>query len=202
MAINNADAGRRISCDDGKPLRSRWLLLLAALLLLGFFAVTPAQAADARGGDQVVIGRDEVINDDLYVAGNTVTIDGTVKGDVVAVFLLRQQDQASPTRANVAALLNRVCPGRSIAATWLMRRAVRRPVASASVACRSSALCRLSISSAATSPARAIATASPFRCWMLLPTYPCSGVRRWYLPGDLGVASQHPLLQLDSPEDY
>jgi len=68
-----------------QTLRSRWLLILAALLLIGFFAVTPARAADTRGGDQVVIGRDEVINDDLYVAGNTVTIDGTIKGDMVAV---------------------------------------------------------------------------------------------------------------------
>jgi cytoskeletal protein CcmA (bactofilin family) len=66
-------------------LRSRWLLILAALLLLGFVAATPARAADARGGNQVVIGREEVINDDLYVAGNTVTIDGAVKGDLVAV---------------------------------------------------------------------------------------------------------------------
>jgi cytoskeletal protein CcmA (bactofilin family) len=53
------------------------------LLLLGLFAV-PARAAETRGGEQVVIGRDEIISDDLYVAANTVTIDGTVKGDVVA----------------------------------------------------------------------------------------------------------------------
>ncbi len=64
--------------------RSRWLLLLGMLvLLLGLFAV-PARAAETRGGEQVVIGRDEIIGDDLYVAANTVTIDGTVKGDVVA----------------------------------------------------------------------------------------------------------------------
>jgi cytoskeletal protein CcmA (bactofilin family) len=44
----------------------------------------PARAAETRGGQQVVIGRNEVITDDLYVAGSTVTIDGTVKGDVVA----------------------------------------------------------------------------------------------------------------------
>jgi cytoskeletal protein CcmA (bactofilin family) len=64
--------------------RGRWLLLLGMLvLLLGLFAV-PARAAETRGGEQVVIARDEIISDDLYVAANTVTIDGTVKGDVVA----------------------------------------------------------------------------------------------------------------------
>lgn len=66
-----------------RALRSRWLLVFTALLLVGFFAATPARAAEGRGGDRIVIGRDEVINDDLYVAGNTVTIDGTVKGDIV-----------------------------------------------------------------------------------------------------------------------
>jgi cytoskeletal protein CcmA (bactofilin family) len=65
--------------------RNRKLLILAMLvLLIGLFAA-PVSAADTRGGEQVLIGREEVINDDLYVAANTVTIDGTVKGDVVAV---------------------------------------------------------------------------------------------------------------------
>jgi hypothetical protein len=53
------------------------------VLVIGLFAA-PVSAADTRGGEQVVIGREEVINDDLYVAASTVTIDGTVKGDVVA----------------------------------------------------------------------------------------------------------------------
>jgi cytoskeletal protein CcmA (bactofilin family) len=52
------------------------------VLVIGLFAA-PVHAADTRGGEQVVIGREEVIDDDLYVAANTVTIDGTVKGDVV-----------------------------------------------------------------------------------------------------------------------
>jgi cytoskeletal protein CcmA (bactofilin family) len=64
--------------------RGRWLLLLGmVVLLLGLFVV-PARAAETRGGELVVIARDEIISDDLYVAANTVTIDGTVKGDVVA----------------------------------------------------------------------------------------------------------------------
>jgi cytoskeletal protein CcmA (bactofilin family) len=65
--------------------RIRPLIIVAALLaLVGLFAPAPARAADTRGGDQIVIGRDEVVTDDLYLVGNTVTIDGTVKGDLVA----------------------------------------------------------------------------------------------------------------------
>lgn len=40
---------------------------------------------DARSGDRVVIGPDEVIDDDLYVAANEVIVDGTINGDLVAV---------------------------------------------------------------------------------------------------------------------
>lgn len=64
--------------------RGRWLLMLAVLLLVGLFAAVPARAAETRGGNQVVIGRNEIITDDLYVAGSSVTIDGIVKGDLVA----------------------------------------------------------------------------------------------------------------------
>ena len=67
------------------PMRIRPLIIVAALLaLVGLFAAAPARAADTRGGDQIVIGRDEVVADDLYLVGNSVTIDGTVKGDLVA----------------------------------------------------------------------------------------------------------------------
>ena len=65
--------------------RIRPLIIVAVLLaLVSLFAAAPARAADPRGGDQIVIGRDEVVADDLYLVGNSVTIDGTVKGDLVA----------------------------------------------------------------------------------------------------------------------
>ncbi len=54
------------------------------LTLLIFSFATPALAFDGRGGDTVTVPANEVVNDDLYVAGETITIDGTVKGDVVA----------------------------------------------------------------------------------------------------------------------
>ena len=58
------------------------VFILAALLVLTF--ITPAQAFDSRGGDRVVIGSDEVINDALYVGSEVFVLDGTVNGDVIA----------------------------------------------------------------------------------------------------------------------
>ncbi|MEZ6096186.1 MAG: hypothetical protein R3C03_18500 [Pirellulaceae bacterium] len=38
--------------------------------------------AEVRHGDEVVIGKDEVIDDDLYVFAQKVTVLGTIKGDL------------------------------------------------------------------------------------------------------------------------
>jgi cytoskeletal protein CcmA (bactofilin family) len=43
-----------------------------------------AHGAEIRSGEKVVIGKDEIIKDDLYVFGGQITIDGTVEGDVIA----------------------------------------------------------------------------------------------------------------------
>lgn len=60
-------------------------VLLAATLvgILAFGFVAPALALDGRESDNVVISASEVVNDDLYIAAETLVIDGTVKGDVV-----------------------------------------------------------------------------------------------------------------------
>ncbi|HET9222673.1 MAG TPA: polymer-forming cytoskeletal protein [Roseiflexaceae bacterium] len=63
----------------------RWGLILALLALIALFAASPTHAAQIRGANDIVVGRDEVIADDLYVAGNSVTIDGTIEGDLIAV---------------------------------------------------------------------------------------------------------------------
>jgi len=55
-------------------------LLLALLLSLA----TPAYAFDGRSGDQVIIKQGEVVNDDLYLAAQSITVDGTIKGDLIA----------------------------------------------------------------------------------------------------------------------
>jgi hypothetical protein len=60
-------------------------LLVGLIFVAAVLAAAPiAKAADFRGGDRVVIGPNQVINDDLYVAASEIQIDGTVKGDVYA----------------------------------------------------------------------------------------------------------------------
>ncbi|MCZ7575028.1 MAG: polymer-forming cytoskeletal protein [Ardenticatenaceae bacterium] len=64
--------------------RSRTVLIVASLvLLIGLVVPVTALAAEVRSANQVVVGPTEVVADDLYAFGNTVTIDGTVKGDLV-----------------------------------------------------------------------------------------------------------------------
>lgn len=64
--------------------RARILSLLAVFVLALFAFVPLASAFDGRTGDQVVVGKDEVINDDLFVGATTVIVDGTVNGDLIA----------------------------------------------------------------------------------------------------------------------
>ena len=58
------------------------IFALVGLLVLTF--ITPAQAFDGRSGDRVVIGSDEVVDDDLYVSAQEFVLDGRVNGDVIA----------------------------------------------------------------------------------------------------------------------
>lgn len=56
--------------------------VLLSLLVMGL--VSPSQAADFRSDEVVVIEAGEVIDDDLFVSGNRVEVNGTVKGDLFA----------------------------------------------------------------------------------------------------------------------
>lgn len=70
-----------------QPMNQPWLRILLALVMVGLFTLGlahPVAAAEFRGGDTVVIGADEVIDDDLFVSGQTVTVDGTVTGNLFA----------------------------------------------------------------------------------------------------------------------
>lgn len=62
------------------PLAS-WL---PTLLMLGALLPGPALAAVVRTGDVVQVGPQEVIDEDLYVFGRVVNIQGTVRGDLIA----------------------------------------------------------------------------------------------------------------------
>jgi len=60
---------------------------LAAILIVTLLMVltaVPALAFDARSGVAVTIAGGEVVDDDLYVAAETIIIDGTVNGDLWA----------------------------------------------------------------------------------------------------------------------
>lgn len=60
------------------------LVLLLILISAMFLWVTPASAADIRSGDSTIVASGDVIDDDLYVAGSRIVINGTVNGDVLA----------------------------------------------------------------------------------------------------------------------
>ncbi len=66
---------RARECSFGLPL-------VAAVVLAGAARIAPA--AQFRAGQSVVVATDQVIADDLYVTGETVTVDGRIEGDLVA----------------------------------------------------------------------------------------------------------------------
>ena len=61
----------------------KWTGLISLICLVLFILAPTALAFEGRGGDTVVIGADEVVEDDLYVGANTFTLDGTIKGDLI-----------------------------------------------------------------------------------------------------------------------
>jgi len=58
-------------------------LFLASSVALAL--AVPAAAFDGRAGQDVIVPAGQTVNDDLYLAGSTITVDGTVNGDVFAV---------------------------------------------------------------------------------------------------------------------
>jgi cytoskeletal protein CcmA (bactofilin family) len=61
----------------------RLILVLSVLALLLAATAPTVMAFDSRGGDLVVIGEDEVVEEDLYVGASTFILDGVVRGDLV-----------------------------------------------------------------------------------------------------------------------
>jgi cytoskeletal protein CcmA (bactofilin family) len=62
----------------------RGLAAILIVTLLMTLAAAPILAFDARSGMGVIVASGEVVDDDLYVAAETITIDGTVNGDLWA----------------------------------------------------------------------------------------------------------------------
>jgi cytoskeletal protein CcmA (bactofilin family) len=44
----------------------------------------PGWAVESQSGDQVIVGPDEVVDDDLYATANEVVVEGTIRGDLIA----------------------------------------------------------------------------------------------------------------------
>jgi cytoskeletal protein CcmA (bactofilin family) len=61
----------------------RFITLLAAVLAVSVLIISPVNAADIRNGERLTIPAGDVINDDLYLFGANITVDGTVNGDVI-----------------------------------------------------------------------------------------------------------------------
>ncbi|MGD9093235.1 MAG: polymer-forming cytoskeletal protein [Anaerolineales bacterium] len=59
---------------------SSFLLLVFILLI----STSPASAVEFRTDDEVIIQAGEVIDDDLYVFAETITVNGTIQGDLIA----------------------------------------------------------------------------------------------------------------------
>jgi hypothetical protein len=61
----------------------RFVVFLITLVSL-FAVAAPAVAMDWRQSDRAVIGKDEVISDDMLLTGVNVIVDGTINGDLFA----------------------------------------------------------------------------------------------------------------------
>ncbi len=59
------------------------IVISTLLLSLAIFVPFGVHAAIVKGSPSVYVGRDEVVPDNLYAAGNVITIDGTIKGDLI-----------------------------------------------------------------------------------------------------------------------
>lgn len=64
--------------NAGKFSNLRWLLVITLVLGLGLSVVQPVQAAEFDNDGRIEVG--EVINDDVFLAGDQVVVDGTVNG--------------------------------------------------------------------------------------------------------------------------
>ncbi|MCL5026162.1 MAG: hypothetical protein M1531_06675 [Chloroflexi bacterium] len=62
----------------------RAAIITSLALMLSLLIAPAASAAELRTGPSVSVGRNEVVNDDVYAFGTSVVIDGRIEGDLVA----------------------------------------------------------------------------------------------------------------------
>ena len=71
----------------GNTRQRRWVRpTVSAAFVCAIALIVPptALAAEVRSGDTITVGPDQIIDDDLYVFGNNVLVQGSVHGDVIA----------------------------------------------------------------------------------------------------------------------
>jgi len=93
-AERNKETAEHVELSTGKVRRTaRWpgaakrranVRTSALIVCLLTAAIAPGYATEFRSGDSVSVEPGEVIDDDLFIAGNSVTIAGTVTGDILA----------------------------------------------------------------------------------------------------------------------
>jgi cytoskeletal protein CcmA (bactofilin family) len=66
-----------------KLLKRGFLIILALIVFLLFFIPMPALSSDVRFAKDLTIAANEIVNDDVYLAGERVRIDGTINGDAI-----------------------------------------------------------------------------------------------------------------------
>ena len=76
--------GSAIQEEDSMSKICRFFSIIVLVGLLSLALAAPAYAYEGRGGDKVVVGAGEVVDDDLFVGANEFVLDGTVNGDLVA----------------------------------------------------------------------------------------------------------------------
>ncbi len=81
--LNSGDS-RRTARWPGAAKREASVRTSALIVCLLITASAPAYATEFRSGDSVSVEPGEVIDDDLFIAGKSVTISGAVTGDVLA----------------------------------------------------------------------------------------------------------------------
>ncbi len=64
--------------------RARLALTVLVLFLLAGLVALPVAAFEFRNGETVVINQNELVDDDLFISGTTVIVNGTVNGDLWA----------------------------------------------------------------------------------------------------------------------
>ena len=60
------------------------ILMILFISVIVFPSISITSASEFKSGDKLVIMKDEVVNDDLYFAGNSITVDGVINGDLIA----------------------------------------------------------------------------------------------------------------------